>query len=89
MPTFLVKLIFAMSFMPSFFSNAPMTENIEEEVVTENEEKENNTGEILTYSGVSLVAVGGAGSIIIAQNNKKKKMNEPSDEIKAEDRDDR
>lgn len=44
--------------------------------------------EIGTYSAVGLLAVGGAGSIIIAQNLKKKK-DEPSSEIKKEDRDPR
>lgn len=52
------------------------------------EETTETQSEIGTYSAVGLLAVGGAGSIIIAQNLKKKK-DEPSSEIKKEDRDPR
>lgn len=55
---------------------------LEDEVIKEND----NTG--LIVGGASLVAIGGAGSVVIAINNKNKKYNEPSDEIKKEDRKD-
>lgn len=60
------------------------------EATTEDKNDEENTTAGLnvgTLSGVGLVAVGGAGSIIIARNMKKPK-DEPSSEIKAEDRND-
>lgn len=71
-----------------FFSllTAPRTyakEGSEENNVTE----KSNTNDIPIYSGVGLIAVGGAGSIVIAHNSKKKK-DEPSDEIKSSERKD-
>lgn len=81
-------------FLPSLFSlnvalNSPVsqTSNQSEEII----EKTNDDGidpTVATATTVGLLTVGGAGSIIIYNNNKNKKENVPSKEIKAEDRDD-
>lgn len=81
-------------FLPSIFSlnvalNSPVatTSNQSEETV----EKTNDDGidpTVATVTTVGLLTVGGAGSIVIYNNNKNRKENVPSKEIKAEDRDD-
>ena len=81
-------------FLPSLFSlnvalNSPvaLASSQSEEII----EKTNDDGidpTVATATTVGLLTVGGAGSIVIYNNNKNRKENVPSKEIKAEDRDD-
>lgn len=82
MPLFVVKLLTLISFAPVSFYGAQNVDNTESQE-EKSEEEDSNLESYLTYGGVSLLAVGGAGSLIVAQNNKKKK-DEPSGEIKVE-----
>lgn len=81
-------------FLPSLFSLSVALNSPEAPASTPKEETSKTTNDndidptVATVTTVGLLTVGGAGSIVIYNNNKNKKENVPSKEIKAEDRDD-
>ncbi len=82
-------------FLPSLFSlSVALNSPIEEASSSKEETVETKTNDndldptAVTLTTAGLLTVGGAGSIIVYNNNKNRKENVPSKEIRAEDRDD-